>query len=119
MEARRLDELFGEDAASKDDEITFSGECHDCKRPVVVVVVRKIEEGYEVRGGAVYEPDYGSGRFFLKCDECYQANPELTKFRECEVYSRVVGYLRPVKQWNEGKKAEFALRKTFDKALGV
>jgi len=31
----------------------------------------------------------------------------------CEVYSRVVGYLRPVSQWNEGKKAEFELRKTF------
>ncbi len=29
---------------------------------------------------------------------------------EAEVYSRVVGYLRPVKQWNAGKRAEFALR---------
>jgi ribonucleoside-triphosphate reductase len=27
-----------------------------------------------------------------------------------EVYSRIVGYLRPVNQWNEGKRAEFALR---------
>jgi ribonucleoside-triphosphate reductase (formate) len=32
---------------------------------------------------------------------------------ETEVYSRVVGYLRPVKQWNEGKRAEFAMRKRF------
>ncbi|MEM3731705.1 MAG: ribonucleoside triphosphate reductase [Candidatus Bathyarchaeia archaeon] len=32
-----------------------------------------------------------------------------------EVYSRVVGYLRPVDQWNDGKRAEFAIRKTFDK----
>ena len=32
---------------------------------------------------------------------------------ECEVYSRVVGYIRPVKQWNEGKQEEFKLRKTF------
>jgi ribonucleoside-triphosphate reductase (formate) len=32
---------------------------------------------------------------------------------ETEVYSRVVGYLRPVKQWNNGKQAEFAMRKTF------
>jgi ribonucleoside-triphosphate reductase len=30
-----------------------------------------------------------------------------------EVYSRVVGYLRPVKQWNEGKAEEFRVRKTF------
>ena len=31
----------------------------------------------------------------------------------CEVYSRSVGYLRPVSQWNKGKKAEFKERKTF------
>ncbi len=35
----------------------------------------------------------------------------------CEVYSRVVGYLRPVDQWNDGKQAEFAIRRTFDKSL--
>ncbi len=35
-----------------------------------------------------------------------------------EVYSRVVGYFRPVNQWNTGKKAEFYEREylTFDKA---
>jgi ribonucleoside-triphosphate reductase len=32
---------------------------------------------------------------------------------DCEVYSRVVGYLRPVKQWNKGKQQEFAMRKVF------
>ena len=31
----------------------------------------------------------------------------------CEVYSRVVGYLRPVTAWNEGKRQEFAERVTF------
>lgn len=31
-----------------------------------------------------------------------------------EVYSRIVGYLRPISQWNEGKKAEFKLRTNFD-----
>ncbi|MBW2636797.1 MAG: ribonucleoside triphosphate reductase [Deltaproteobacteria bacterium] len=31
----------------------------------------------------------------------------------CEVFSRVVGYLRPVKQWNKGKQAEFKTRKVF------
>jgi ribonucleoside-triphosphate reductase len=30
-----------------------------------------------------------------------------------EVYSRVVGYIRPVQQWNLGKQAEFAIRKPF------
>lgn len=32
---------------------------------------------------------------------------------KCEVYSRVVGYLRPVQSWNKGKKEEFAMRKNF------
>ena len=36
---------------------------------------------------------------------------------KCEVYSRVVGYLRPVDQWNDGKQAEFAVRRTFDKSV--
>jgi ribonucleoside-triphosphate reductase len=33
---------------------------------------------------------------------------------ECEIYSRVVGYLRPVRQWNKGKQAEFTHRKVFN-----
>jgi anaerobic ribonucleoside-triphosphate reductase len=32
---------------------------------------------------------------------------------KCEVWSRVVGYLRPVSQFNEGKQAEFRDRKMF------
>jgi ribonucleoside-triphosphate reductase len=36
--------------------------------------------------------------------------------KDCEVYSRIVGYLRPVDQWNDGKQAEFAIRRTFDKS---
>ncbi|MCL4430501.1 MAG: ribonucleoside triphosphate reductase [Chloroflexi bacterium] len=36
-----------------------------------------------------------------------------------EVYSRVVGYLRPVDQWNDGKQAEFNIRKTFDRSTVV
>jgi len=31
----------------------------------------------------------------------------------CEVYSRVVGYFRPVDQWNPAKQEEFKERKTF------
>ncbi|MDH5795270.1 MAG: ribonucleoside triphosphate reductase [Candidatus Bathyarchaeota archaeon] len=37
----------------------------------------------------------------------------------CEVYSRIVGYLRPVDQWNDGKQAEFRIRKTFDESVRV
>ncbi len=40
------------------------------------------------------------------CPECGE---------KTEVYSRIVGYLRPVSTWNDGKKQEFAERKTFQK----
>ena len=32
---------------------------------------------------------------------------------KCEVYSRVVGYIRPVEQWNDSKQEEFKDRKMF------
>jgi hypothetical protein len=37
---------------------------------------------------------------------------KMTKTK-CEVYSRVVGYIRPVTQWNDGKQEEFKDRKNF------
>ena len=39
-----------------------------------------------------------------RCAQCNQ---------ETEIYSRVVGYLRPIKQWNDGKQAEYAMRSAF------
>ncbi|MCP3899528.1 MAG: hypothetical protein GY707_07440, partial [Desulfobacteraceae bacterium] len=40
-------------------------------------------------------------------EECGQCGAET------EVYSRIVGYLRPVNQWNNGKQTEFCMRKTY------
>ena len=37
---------------------------------------------------------------------------------KCEVYSRVVGYLRPVQNWNKGKKEEFTMRKNMHVGCG-
>ncbi|MGF1484145.1 MAG: ribonucleoside triphosphate reductase [Opitutales bacterium] len=72
-------------------------------------LVRRIAEGYRLPYFSLTPtfsicPDHGylSGEYF-KCPTCH---------KQTEVYSRVVGYLRPVQQWNEGKQAEFALRKT-------
>lgn len=31
----------------------------------------------------------------------------MKKRTKCEVYSRVVGYIRPVQNWNVGKQAEY------------
>lgn len=32
----------------------------------------------------------------------------------CEVYSRIVGYIRPIQSWNEAKKQEFEDRTMFE-----
>ncbi|GLI54132.1 anaerobic ribonucleoside-triphosphate reductase [Thermodesulfovibrio yellowstonii] len=52
---------------------------------------------------------------FSVCSECGYIEGEHSTCpkcgRECEIYSRVVGYLRPVSNWNEGKKEEFKDRK--------
>ena len=50
--------------------------------------------------------------FLFKCDECYTKDKYFG--RKTEIYSRVVGYLRPISQWNKGKQAEFKARKNFD-----
>lgn len=41
------------------------------------------------------------------CLDCGKA------FRKCEIFSRVVGYLRPTDGWNKGKKSEFEVRKEY------
>ena len=46
---------------------------------------------------------YVSGEHF-SCPTCAST---------CEVYSRVVGYLRPVSQWNDAKKAEYDIREMY------
>ena len=35
------------------------------------------------------------------------------KRQPCEVFSRSMGYIRPIKNFNIGKRAEFEERKTF------
>jgi ribonucleoside-triphosphate reductase len=48
---------------------------------------------------------YVAGEHFF-CPHCLIQQP-------CEVYSRIVGYIRPVQQWHLGKQEEFKERKTF------
>jgi len=53
---------------------------------------------------------YLEGEHFT-CPKCLLEQP-------CEVYSRVVGYLRPVQQWNNGKVSEYNQRKVFKPSEG-
>ena len=50
------------------------------------------------------------GDIYVVCHDC---KTTLKRKRPCEVYSRVVGYIRPINQWNPGKKQEFKDRKEY------
>ncbi|MCX7727261.1 MAG: ribonucleoside triphosphate reductase, partial [Chitinispirillaceae bacterium] len=87
----------------------FIGESIDdpevCKK-----LVRKIAENYEIPYFTItptfsvcQNHGYIKGEHF-SCPKCE---------KETEVYSRIVGYYRPVQHWNAGKKAEFNQRKLF------
>ncbi len=44
----------------------------------------------------------------------YNKNGQEIQRTQCQVYTRVMGYLRPVSHYNTGKKSEFYSRKYFD-----
>ncbi|MDP1852894.1 MAG: anaerobic ribonucleoside-triphosphate reductase [Candidatus Omnitrophota bacterium] len=78
--------------------------CHDC--------AKKIEINGELIENGVYLNYDNNGEkinIFI-FNECFAKNKALTKFQPCEVYSRVVGYIRPVQQWHKGKKQEYGER---------
>ncbi len=54
---------------------------------------------------------------FSICEDHGYLNGEVYTCPRCgkktEVYSRVVGYIRPIQQWNAGKQNEFHRRKTY------
>ena len=87
----------------------FAGERVD-DHEVIKRLVKKICLGYKIPY-FTFSPTFSvcPGHGYLtgnhpQCPDC----GEMT-----EVYSRVVGYLRPVAQWNNGKKEEFLQRKSF------
>lgn len=96
--------------------VEFCGNCRDCGIPVNVLCAVNENGELVISGGAIYNPKFGvppTEHTFFKCDECFQKDNVLHDFIPCEVYSRVVGYLRPVTSWNKGKVEEFKQRKEF------
>ena len=101
---------------AQSNHIGFEGKCHDCECDVIIEVDVGEDGATEIGGGAIYEPVVGSSgekKIFLKCASCFEKDNVLRNYRPTEVFSRVVGYLRPVKQFNKGKQFEFKMRKNF------
>ena len=74
-------------------------------------LVRKIAENYRL-------PYYTMSPTYSVCKNHGYINGEVWKCPECgeetEVYSRITGYYRPVKNWNDGKAKEYEMRKEYD-----
>lgn len=81
--------------------------CHDCNKEITI-------NGENIENGVLLKYD-NAGEMIdvFKCNDCYAQNKALTNFQKCEVYSRVVGYIRPVAQWNNGKKQEYQERQEY------
>ena len=109
MKKADLEQFFKE---AKTNKLAFEGHCHKCKCPVTVTADVDEDGKLTIAGGAVYYSGQPKA-LYLKCDKCFAKNSELRNFQPCLVYSRVVGFYRPVGDWNEGKQAEFKARKTF------
>jgi len=73
----------------------------------VKAFVKKVCHGYHL-------PYFTLSPTFSICPNHGYLRGEVSSCEDCgettEIYSRVVGYLRPVNQWNEGKQEEFRLR---------
>ena len=83
--------------------------CHDCKKEIKI-------NGEEIKNGVLLVYENGGEKInIFKCQECFSKSKELKNYQSCEVYSRIVGYLRPVQQWNVGKRQEFKERKEYEK----
>ena len=73
-------------------------------------LIKKVVENYKL-------PYFTITPTFSICPRCGYLKGKFDKCPNCsavcEVFSRSVGYLRPVSQWNKGKQTEFKMRKTY------
>jgi len=108
MKIEDLENLFEE---SRSYHLCFKGVCDDCGKEIEVTADVEDSGKIVISGGAIYEAFGDENKKALKCTNCYNKDHLLRQ--RCEVYSRVVGYLRPVQQWNKGKLEEWKQRTEF------
>jgi len=81
--------------------------CHDCGKALKI-------SNNKIIGGKILTYQHQDKKIQVtKCNACYKKNKALSNFQSCEVYSRIVGYYRPIQQWNIGKKEEYIKRQEF------
>ncbi len=74
-------------------------------------LVKKIAENHKL-------PYYTLSPIYSVCKNHGYFNGEVSNCEICgeetEIYSRITGYYRPVKNWNDGKAKEYKMRKSYD-----
>ena len=81
--------------------------CYDCGEKLIT------DENKEILNGKLVAYMVKKEKIFVfKCNPCFEKNLPF-HFQETECWSRVVGYLRPVQQFNPGKLQEFKERVSF------
>lgn len=111
MEISKLSSLNSYFKEAKSDHIKFECDCHDCGKTFNILADIDDDKKIIIEGGALYILPHGT---WAKCDKCFEQDPELHNYQPCEVFSRVVGFLTPTKQWNKGKQSEWKMRKEYN-----
>ena len=84
--------------------------CWDCGKVLTVSDKGEVSDGVRLE---VKQGSDGTPSIVFKCKDCYKKSKKVNVPQACEVYSRVVGYIRPITQWNPGKQSEYEDRVTF------
>lgn len=103
-----LSELIGENQSA-----VIHATCMDCHKDFDIRVERTGPKTMDIQAGAIYKT---RDEWEFKCQECFEYNPN--KGPKMLIYSRVVGYMRPVSDWNNAKREEFKMRKKYDMPAG-
>ncbi len=97
-------QIFNSEKNASDAFLKDNVNCFDCGCKITLK-----EDDIENGSLLSYKED-NEDIFIFKCDDCFAKNKEIADYKECEIYTRIVGYLRPVKQYNPGKQQEYKER---------
>ena len=93
-------------------KITY--ECDSCGEEFIATITRISETELDVANtiiGVRKSENNFKDRYIFRCLECYEKDQNFGT--ECDIYSRVVGFMRPLKYWNNAKMEEFKKRKLY------
>jgi len=107
---RDMTQAYIKGLLGKDRSMVLKGKCHDCHADVSIGI--SLDSNKRVVADGPFWHIEGVGDF-TKCLGCFEKDDTLRNFRPCEVFTRVVGYMRPVSQFNLGKKEEYKERVSF------